>query len=185
MTSLSSLASPFNADVMRRSTRYVIDGIDTMEKKGRVLLASITEEFKPLFQRVSVSSGSHNNVVINFAASGITDLLSNSKLSRLMHSISSISLSPTSEVQEEGEAESKELAKYNHTLEHIKGLKVTILTIGSRGDVQPYLALGKGLQEAGYVVRIASHQVFQEWIESQGFEFRRLAGEPEELMKLW
>ena len=42
----------------------------------------------------------------------------------------------------------------------------TILTIGSRGDVQPYLALAKGLQADGHRVRIATHLEFKSWIES-------------------
>ncbi len=33
---------------------------------------------------------------------------------------------------------------------------ITIVTIGSRGDVQPYIALGLGLEKAGYKVRIAA-----------------------------
>src|ERR1700722_794602 len=42
----------------------------------------------------------------------------------------------------------------------------TFLTIGSRGDVQPYIALAKGLMADGHRVRIATHKEFKEWIES-------------------
>lgn len=45
-------------------------------------------------------------------------------------------------------------------------LHFTFLTIGSRGDVQPYIALGKGLIADGHKVRIATHGEFKEWIES-------------------
>jgi sterol 3beta-glucosyltransferase len=34
-------------------------------------------------------------------------------------------------------------------------MNITILTVGSRGDVQPYLALAGGLRRAGYQVRVA------------------------------
>ncbi len=34
-------------------------------------------------------------------------------------------------------------------------MKVVILTLGSRGDVQPYLALAVGLQQAGHQVTLA------------------------------
>lgn len=63
-------------------------------------------------------------------------------------------------------------------------LKVTCLTIGSRGDVQPYIALAKGLIAEGHKVRIATHAEFQGWIESHGIEFARVEGDPGELMRL-
>lgn len=45
-------------------------------------------------------------------------------------------------------------------------LHFTFLTIGSRGDVQPYIALAKGLLAEGHRCRIATHGEFKEWIES-------------------
>jgi sterol 3beta-glucosyltransferase len=47
-----------------------------------------------------------------------------------------------------------------------RSLHFTFLTIGSRGDVQPYIALAKGLMADGHKCRIATHGEFQEWIES-------------------
>lgn len=38
--------------------------------------------------------------------------------------------------------------------------KISILTVGSRGDVEPFLALGKKLVEAGYKVRLVTHPEF-------------------------
>ncbi|KAK9371386.1 hypothetical protein V1509DRAFT_650976 [Lipomyces kononenkoae] len=63
-------------------------------------------------------------------------------------------------------------------------LKFTCLTIGSRGDVQPYIALARGLMADGHTVRIATHLEFKDWIESFGIEFRQVAGDPAELMRL-
>ncbi|OAQ75685.1 UDP-glucose:sterol glycosyltransferase [Purpureocillium lilacinum] len=63
-------------------------------------------------------------------------------------------------------------------------LKITCLTIGSRGDVQPYIALCKGLLAEGHKPRIATHAEFQGWIESHGIEFAPVAGDPGELMRL-
>lgn len=48
-------------------------------------------------------------------------------------------------------------------------LRFTCLTIGSRGDVQPYIALAKGLMADGHHVRIATHGEFKEWIESVSY----------------
>ncbi|KAI1848441.1 hypothetical protein JX266_005747 [Neoarthrinium moseri] len=63
-------------------------------------------------------------------------------------------------------------------------LKVTCLTIGSRGDVQPYIALCKGLLAEGHKPRIATHAEFRGWVESHGIEFAPVAGDPGELMRL-
>ena len=45
-------------------------------------------------------------------------------------------------------------------------MHITILTIGSRGDVQPYMALGVGLQNAGHRVRLATHAEFESEIRT-------------------
>ncbi|KAL2107237.1 hypothetical protein VUR80DRAFT_5525 [Thermomyces stellatus] len=63
-------------------------------------------------------------------------------------------------------------------------LKITCLTIGSRGDVQPYIALCKGLLAEGHKPRIATHSEFKEWIERHGIEFANVEGDPGELMRL-
>ncbi|KFH45681.1 Sterol 3-beta-glucosyltransferase-like protein [Hapsidospora chrysogenum ATCC 11550] len=63
-------------------------------------------------------------------------------------------------------------------------MKITCLTIGSRGDVQPYIALCKGFLAHGHKPRIATHAEFQEWIESHGIEFRPVEGDPAQLMRL-
>jgi sterol 3beta-glucosyltransferase len=45
-------------------------------------------------------------------------------------------------------------------------LHFTFLSIGSRGDVQPYIALGKGLMADGHRVKIATHEEYKDWILS-------------------
>ncbi|QRW14842.1 glycosyltransferase family 1 protein [Ceratobasidium sp. AG-Ba] len=65
-----------------------------------------------------------------------------------------------------------------------KPMHFTCLTIGSRGDVQPYIALCKGLQADGHRVRIATHKEFQSWIEGHGIEFALVGGDPAELMRI-
>lgn len=57
------------------------------------------------------------------------------------------------------------------TFKPSKSLNFTLLTIGSRGDVQPYIALAKGLMADGHKVKIATHGDFKEWIESVSFLF--------------
>lgn len=63
-------------------------------------------------------------------------------------------------------------------------MHITCLTIGTRGDVQPFIALCKGLQAVGHKCRIATHVEYQSWIEEHGIEFRTVNGDPAELMQL-
>ena len=58
-------------------------------------------------------------------------------------------------------------------------MKITLLTYGSRGDVQPFLALARGLQEAGHEVKLAAPQRFEAFIRSFGVPCVPLAGDPE------
>ena len=62
------------------------------------------------------------------------------------------------------------------------GLNIVVQVVGSRGDVQPFLALAKGLQKAGHRIRLATHPVFRELVESYGIEFFSIGGDPTELM---
>jgi sterol 3beta-glucosyltransferase len=62
-------------------------------------------------------------------------------------------------------------------------LRITILTIGSRGDVQPYIALGLGLQRAGHEVTLATHEPFASFVQRYGLRFRAIAGNPREAME--
>ena len=49
-------------------------------------------------------------------------------------------------------------------------MKITILAPGSRGDVQPIVALGMGLQAAGYEIRIATNAAFETMVRGCGLE---------------
>ncbi len=59
---------------------------------------------------------------------------------------------------------------------------ITMLASGTRGDVQPYVALGRGLQAAGYEVRVATHLEFRAVVEGHGLEFARLEGNLSQVM---
>lgn len=62
-------------------------------------------------------------------------------------------------------------------------LNVVIQVVGSRGDVQPFVALGKVLQEEyHHRVRIATHPVFKKFVEDNGLEFFSIGGDPARLM---
>ena len=59
---------------------------------------------------------------------------------------------------------------------------ITLLTSGTRGDVIPYIALGFGLRDAGYNVRIAAPVGFTSLVESSGLPFVPFEGNPSDLM---
>ena len=63
-------------------------------------------------------------------------------------------------------------------------LNIVIMVIGSRGDIQPFLKLGKLLKnDHGHRVRIATHPAFKKFIEQDsGLEFFSVGGDPAELM---
>ncbi|KAF8964439.1 glycosyltransferase family 1 protein [Flammula alnicola] len=65
-----------------------------------------------------------------------------------------------------------------------KSLHFACLTIGSRGDVQPYIALGLGLKKEGHTVTIITHEEYKDWITGFGLAHRTAGGDPGALMKL-
>lgn len=58
-------------------------------------------------------------------------------------------------------------------------MHITILTMGSRGDVQPFIALALGLQQAGHTVRLATHANFETDIRIRGIDFALIGGNPQ------
>jgi len=53
-------------------------------------------------------------------------------------------------------------------------MKITILTSGTRGDVQPYIALGRALQTRGHDVLLACPDNFASWVEEHWLEFHTI-----------
>ncbi len=59
-------------------------------------------------------------------------------------------------------------------------MRVAILTMGSRGDVEPFLALSAGLRQRGHTVTVATHAEFAALITEAGVAFADLGGNPRE-----
>jgi UDP:flavonoid glycosyltransferase YjiC (YdhE family) len=55
-------------------------------------------------------------------------------------------------------------------------VKITIIASGSRGDVQPYVALGKGLKDAGHAVRVLTSQDFENLVIGNELDFFDMGG---------
>jgi hypothetical protein len=50
------------------------------------------------------------------------------------------------------------------------------------GDVQPFIALGQELKLVGHRVRLATHNVFENFVKDSGLEFFPIGGDPADLM---
>ncbi|KAK9836119.1 hypothetical protein WJX81_002671 [Elliptochloris bilobata] len=62
--------------------------------------------------------------------------------------------------------------------ENVPALVLVLLVCGTRGDVQPFIAMGLKLQDAGHRVRLATHSAYRGFVEGFGLEFYPLGGDP-------
>jgi sterol 3beta-glucosyltransferase len=61
-------------------------------------------------------------------------------------------------------------------------MKITIFAAGSRGDIQPCIALSRGLQRAGYSVKLAAPEDFAGFIQKHEVDFYPLRGDVQKIM---
>ena len=62
-------------------------------------------------------------------------------------------------------------------------MKIAITTLGSRGDLQPYIALALGLKTAGYDVLIISAKNEEDFVRNHGLDFYALDVDIQKLME--
>lgn len=62
-------------------------------------------------------------------------------------------------------------------------MNITLLTYGSRGDVQPFVALGARLSKSGHYVRLAAPERFESQARTYGMEFTALPGDVEAMTR--
>jgi len=62
-------------------------------------------------------------------------------------------------------------------------MRITLLTYGSRGDVEPFIALGQGFLRAGHSVRLAAPGKFDQLASSHDIDFVGLPGDPDTLVQ--
>lgn len=62
-------------------------------------------------------------------------------------------------------------------------MRITIVTMDTRGGVQPYLAVGLGLRKAGHEVRVVAPSDFTALVESTGLPYAPLTGGIEEAVR--
>ncbi len=59
-------------------------------------------------------------------------------------------------------------------------MRIVLVGVGTRGDVQPFLALGKRLQRDGHQVSLATSREFEAFVRAHGLDFAALEGNPRE-----
>src|SRR5664279_4167038 len=62
-------------------------------------------------------------------------------------------------------------------------MKISIVASGTRGDVQPYVALGKGLKIAGDSVSVLTSDDFEALVSGAGLEFRSTGSSIEKMLQ--
>ncbi|CAH9080524.1 unnamed protein product, partial [Cuscuta epithymum] len=80
-----------------------------------------------------------------------------------------------------GATSSEEATNDVEDIQNLPPLQIVMLIVGTRGDVQPFVAIGKKLQEHGHRVRLATHSNFREFVLDSGLEFYPLGGDPKVL----
>jgi UDP:flavonoid glycosyltransferase YjiC (YdhE family) len=66
---------------------------------------------------------------------------------------------------------------------HAPQMRIALLTTGSRGDVQPVLALALGLTKAGHVVSICASPNHEKMVVKYGIEFHPIGVDTQELLE--
>lgn len=61
--------------------------------------------------------------------------------------------------------------------------RISLLTVGTLGDVGPMVALGLALKKAGYEVSLAAPEDFKAFVESKGLEYRQCGSDFSKFMK--
>jgi sterol 3beta-glucosyltransferase len=61
-------------------------------------------------------------------------------------------------------------------------MHITILALGSLGDIQPYATLGRGLKAAGHQVRFITFESFESLIAEHGLDFHPIHGNAQALV---
>lgn len=61
-------------------------------------------------------------------------------------------------------------------------MKIAILTLGTRGDVQPYAVLGQALKHRGYQVTLSTAKNFEEFVKSYDIDFIPVEADFQELL---
>ncbi|XP_057964744.1 sterol 3-beta-glucosyltransferase UGT80A2-like [Malania oleifera] len=138
----------------------------------------------------------HHNIFAEEAAQIFDDKISVQQKLKLLNRIATVKDDGTVELEVPGDIEDQTFGVKSQDvcnevvddeplesmdLQYIPPLQIVVLIVGTRGDVQPFIAIGKRLQDYGHRVRLATHSNFKEFVLTAGLEFFPLGGDPKVL----
>ncbi|KAL3358996.1 hypothetical protein AABB24_015860 [Solanum stoloniferum] len=143
-------------------------------------------------ERSKTEPPTHNSQFAQEAANISDDSDSEQQKLKLLKRIATVRDNGTVEFEIPGDEESRVLGVESQSvcnevedvpldeleLHYIPPIQIVMLIVGTRGDVQPFIAIGKRLQEYGHRVRLATHANFKEFVLTAGLEFYPLGGDP-------
>ncbi|CAK7349247.1 unnamed protein product [Dovyalis caffra] len=147
-------------------------------------------------ERSKTEGQRHQNILPEEAAKFFDDKIPVQQKLKLLNRIATVKDDGTVEFEVPGDVEPQTLGVgsddvYNTVaddepvdatdLQYIPPLQIVMLIVGTRGDVQPFIAIGKRLQDYGHRVRLATHSNFKEFVLTAGLEFFPLGGDPKVL----
>lgn len=62
-------------------------------------------------------------------------------------------------------------------------MNIVILVVGTRGDVQPFIHIGKLLKSHGHKVKIGTHGTFEKLVKDNDLLYYDIGGDPKQLIK--
>ncbi|WRX10053.1 UDP-glucuronosyl/UDP-glucosyltransferase - like 10 [Theobroma cacao] len=150
---------------------------------------------QPKLEKSKTEAQRHRNILAEEAAQIFDNKLSAQQKRKLLNRIATVKDDGTVEFEVPGDVEPHALVvgpRDAHTeaaeeesletdIQCIPPLQIVMLIVGTRGDVQPFIAIGKRLQEYGHRVRLATHSNFKEFVLTAGLEFYPLGGDPKVL----
>ncbi|GAB2282056.1 hypothetical protein Dimus_016613 [Dionaea muscipula] len=160
----------------------------SFDKLASSLSPARLERAKTLAQR-------HTNILASEAAQIFDDKIPVQQKLKLLNRIATVKGDGTVEFEIPGDVEPQAFGVFEDVctesvveesldsadLEYIPPLQIVMLIVGTRGDVQPFVAIGKKLQDYGHRVRLATHANFKEFVLTSGLEFFPLGGDPKVL----
>ncbi|KAL5794849.1 hypothetical protein ACOSP7_003443 [Xanthoceras sorbifolium] len=146
-------------------------------------------------ERAKTESHRPRNILAEEAAQIFDHKISDEQKFKLLNRIATVKDDGTVEFEVPGDVEPQDLGAgsedvYNEVqdepldatdLQYIPPLQIVMLIVGTRGDVQPFIAIGKRLQDYGHRVRLATHSNFKDFVLTAGLEFYPLGGDPKVL----
>ncbi|KAL0437293.1 UNVERIFIED_CONTAM: Sterol 3-beta-glucosyltransferase UGT80A2 [Sesamum radiatum] len=181
-----------NSSKSSGSTGPIFPRVNTMPSE---ILNSEKLELPVGLQRSKTERQRHNNILAEEAAQIFDDRIPVQQKLKLLNRIATVKDDGTVEFEVPGDVEPHNLRVgpenvYNEVdedpldateLQYIPPMQIVMLIVGTRGDVQPFVAIGKRLQDYGHRVRLATHSNFKEFVLTSGLEFYPLGGDPKVL----